>query len=66
MDLNQAITLLKTAVKHTGTIDQKHIDLTIVPTDVRPKYERALVVTKLAMDAGTISKDELNRRLELD
>lgn len=66
VELNQAIELLKNAVKHTGTIDQKHIDLTIVPTEERAKYEEALKVAMTAIKDGTIGRDEFNRRVRLD
>ncbi len=66
VEINQAIELLKKAVKHTGVIDQKHIDLTIVPVEEKPKYEEALMVAMNAIKAGTISRDEFNRRVRLD
>ena len=66
VEINQAIELLKRAVKHTGTIDQKHIDLTVIPVEDKPKYEEALVVDMTAIKAGTITRDEFNRRVRLD
>lgn len=66
MDLEAAIHLLKNAVKYTGTIDQKHIDLTVIPTDERAKYERALVISQLAIKDGKITKEEFLRKLSLD
>lgn len=66
MDLTQAIELLKNAVKYTGTIDQKHIDLTIVPSDVRPQYEKAMAVGMLAIKDGKITRDEFLKRVHLD
>jgi hypothetical protein len=66
MDLDTAIDLLKTAVKHTGTIDQKHIDLTIIPADQRSNYERALKLIYLNMKEGKITKDDFIRRVHLD
>ncbi len=66
MELNQAIILLKRAVKYTGVIDQKHIDLSIVPTEDRPKFEDALKVVQTAIKDGQITRDEFNRRVQLD
>lgn len=66
MDLDQAIELLKTAVKHTGTIDQKHIDLTIVPAEKRHLYEKALAVAQLAIKDGKIAREEFLGRVRLD
>lgn len=66
MDLNQAINLLKKAVKFTGTIDQKHIDLTIVPADQRSLYEKAMAIAQLAIKDGKISREEFLSRVRLD
>jgi hypothetical protein len=66
MDLESALVLLRKAVKHTGTIDQKHIDLTVVPAEDRALYEKALVIGQLAIKEGKITKEEFLRKLELD
>ena len=66
MDLEQAIEILKKAVKFTGTIDQKHIDLTIVPADKRPMYEKAMAVGAISIKDGKITRDEFLRRVHLD
>ena len=66
MELEQAIELLKKAVKNCGTIDQKHIDLTIVPAEDRAIYEQALAISQLAVKEGKIARDELLRRLNLN
>jgi hypothetical protein len=66
MDLHSAIGLLQNAVKWTGTIDQKHIDLTVIPADKRGLYEKALMVVQLSIKEGKISKDEFLRKLHLD
>lgn len=66
MDLEQAIELLKNAVKYTGNIDQKHIDLTIVPADQRVQYEKAMAIGALSIKDGKITRDEFLRRVHLD
>jgi hypothetical protein len=66
MDLDWAIELIKKAVKYTGTIDQKHIDLTIVPAENRHLYEEALAVSQASIKEGKITRDEFNRRVNLD
>ncbi|MES2525711.1 MAG: hypothetical protein V4598_01435 [Bdellovibrionota bacterium] len=66
MELNQAIELLKRAVKYTGVIDQKHIDLSVVPTEERSKFEAALKVVQTAISEGQIKREEFNRRVRLD
>jgi hypothetical protein len=65
MNLDEAISLLKNAVKYTGTIDQKHIDLTVVPADERHIYEKALACAQLSIKDGLITKDEFMRRVNL-
>lgn len=66
MQIDEAIEILKKAVKFTGTIDQKHIDLTIVPARERPIYEKALAVSQISIKEGKITKEEFMRRVHLD
>ena len=66
MDLEAAISKLKKAVKYTGTIDQKHIDLTIIPNEERPEYEKALAVAGTAIKEGKLTRDEFLRRVNLE
>ncbi len=66
MTLEEALALVRKAVKHTGTIDQKHIDLTVLPTEERDHTQKALAYLQLAVKAGTLTRDELNHRLHLD
>ena len=66
MDLEQAIELLKGVVKFTGTNDEKHIDLTLVPTAKRPAYEKAMAISAMSIKEGKITRDEFFRRVHLD
>ena len=66
MDLDQAIELLKNAVKHTGNIDQKHIDLTVVPNEQRPLYEKAMAIGAMSIKDGKITRDDFLKRVHLD
>ena len=66
MDLDQAITLVKKTVKHTGVIDQKHIDLQLVSGEQRELYGRAMAVIALSIKDGKITKDEFSKRVNLD
>ena len=66
MDINEAINLLKGTVKHTGNIDQKHIDLTLIPAEKRAIYETALAVSAISIKEGKITKDEFLRRVHIE
>lgn len=66
MTLDEAILLLRTAVKHTGTIDQKHIDLTVVPAEERGRYEKAMAKAQLSIVEGKISRDEFLKKVHID
>ena len=66
MTLDQAIQIVKKAVKFSGTIQQKHIDLTVIPSEERPVYQKALAVLQLEISKGTVTRDVLNSRLNLD
>lgn len=66
MDLEQAIELLKTVVKNNSTNDENHMDLTLVPTEDRAKFEKALIIVRLAIQDGKISQDEFRHRVHID
>lgn len=66
MTLDEAITLLKNAVKWSEVKDQKHIDLTVIAAEERPLYQRALAVTTIEVEKGTLTQDDLKARLGLD
>jgi hypothetical protein len=66
MDLDQAIALLRKAVKENGTNDMKHIDLTLVPAQDLAIHEKALAVVKLAIMEGKIGQDEFMGRVNLN
>lgn len=65
MELKQAIEMLKKTVKNNGTNDMRHIDLGLISIDEKPKYEKALIVVKLAIQEGKISQDEVAARIHL-
>ncbi len=63
--LEEAINLLRRAVKDSHLENQKHLDLTLVSAHERGQFQRALIVTKESIRQGIISQDELDRRLGL-
>lgn len=66
MTLDEAIKLLKRAVKYSEVKGQKHIDLSLVTAEERPVLQRALVFANLEVQKGTLTQDELKARLGLD
>lgn len=66
MELESAIKLLKNAVKNAGSIDQRHIDLTLVPAEQRKEYEKALSVAQKSVKEGLISRDALLGKLGIN
>jgi hypothetical protein len=66
VEINEAIGLLKKTVKNAGTVDQNHIDLTLVPADELPRYQEALKTVQTAIKAGELKREEFNRRVHLD
>ena len=66
MSLDEAITHLKRAVKYSEVKDQKHIDLSLCIAPDRPRFQDALIVTRLEVQKGSITEDELKSRLGID
>ena len=57
---------MKKIVKNNGVNGENHIDIGLVSTEERPLYEKALIVSQLAIKSGKITKDEFERRTSLD
>lgn len=66
MTLDDAVTLLKKAVKYSEVKNQKHIDLSICVAEERPLLQKALIITNIEVEKGTLTQDELKARLGLD
>lgn len=66
MTLEEAVTLLKKAVKWSEVKNQKHIDLSICIAEERPTFQKALIVANLEVEKGTLTQEELKVRLGLD
>lgn len=65
LDINEAISLLKTTVKENGTNDSRHMDLGLIPAEKRDKYQMALKVVKMAIIEGKMTQDEFSARVHL-
>ena len=66
LSFDEAITLLKRAVKYSAVKNQKHIDLSLCVAEERPQYQKALIVVNLEVEKGTLTKDQLIARLGLE
>ena len=66
MNLDEAISLLKNAVKYSVVKNQKHLDLTLVSAEERPKYQKALVIVNDEVQKGLITDADLKARLNLE
>ncbi len=65
MELNEAIKLLKNAVKDSTLHNQKHLDLTVVPSSQRELYQRALMIVQHEVEKGTLTDQQLKIQLGL-
>ena len=66
MTLDEAVTILKKAVKWSEVKNQKHIDLSICVAEERPLFQKALVIANLEVEKGTLTQDDLKVRLGLE
>lgn len=66
MNIDEAIELLKNAVKESHIEGQKHIDLSLVDAGERLSYEKALVLCRSQVAQGKLTDEELKTRLGLD
>lgn len=66
MTLDEAITILRKAVKWSEVKGQKHIDLSVCIAEERPLFQAALVVTNTEVEKGTLTQDDLKTRLGLE
>lgn len=66
MTLDEAINLLKKAVKYSEVKGQKHIDLSLCIAEERPTYQTALVIANTEVEKGSLTQDELKIRLGLE
>lgn len=65
MTFEEAISLLKIAVKDSHLKNQPHIDLTLIKAEDRPRYEKALMVINSKVLKGEMKREELRGLLGL-
>lgn len=66
LSLDEAIAFLKKYVKFSEVKNQKHIDLSLSLAEDRPVAQKALIVTRSAVEKGELTEDQLKERLGLD
>ena len=66
MTYQQAVELLRKAVKMSNIKNQKHIDFSLVNAPDLPKYQDALMVVKSAVVKGEKTEAEMNSDLGLN
>ena len=62
---DEAIALLKTAVKYSNIDDQKHLDLSLVDANERYLYQQALMVTQTSVIKGEYTQAQINELIGL-
>ena len=65
MNFEEAVEMLKNAVKDSHLVDQKHIDLSLVDASERADYQKALMICQAQVAQGLISQEDLKTRLGL-
>ena len=66
MSLNEAIKFLRNYVKFSHLESQKHIDPALVNATDLPTFEQALKVSRVAVNNGEISEEDLKQALGLN
>ena len=63
--LEDAVKLLRKAVKYSHLDNQKHIDFSLVNADHLDNYKKAMMVVRSAVTDGDLTEDDLKKRLGL-
>lgn len=64
-NFDEAVKMLRNAVKYSNIKNQKHLDLSLVNAKDRVDYQKALMVVQSSVSRGEISQAELNEKLGL-
>ena len=60
-----AVKLLRKAVKHSHLDNQKHVDFSLVNADHLDDYKKAMMLVRAAVNDGELTEDDLKKRLGL-
>lgn len=66
MTYEEAVALLRPAVKESHLEDQRHIDLTVLPAGRRGEARRALMWARAHVARGRVSEERLKRDLGIE
>ncbi|EQC44157.1 hypothetical protein [Bacteriovorax sp. DB6_IX] len=61
----EAVKLLRNAVKYSNIKNQKHLDLSLINAKERLEYHKALMVVQSSVKRGELSQADLNEKLGL-
>jgi hypothetical protein len=64
-NFDDAVKLLRNAVKYSNIKNQKHLDLSVINAKDRIDYQKALMVVQSSVARGEISQAEVNEKLGL-
>jgi hypothetical protein len=65
MTYDEAIQLLKKAVKFSHLLNQKHVDLSVAQAHERASFEEAMIITRAAVVREEKTEEELKKDLGL-
>jgi hypothetical protein len=66
MTIEEAAQILQNIMKPSDALDGfKHIDLTLVPPEKVPNYQKALFIADRAIKNGEVSKDDFMAMLKV-
>lgn len=60
-----AVKLLKKAVKYSHLDNQKHVDFSLVNANHLDEYKKAMMIVREAVSDGELTEEDLKKRLGL-
>lgn len=66
MSFEEAVKLVKRAVKDSHLTNQKHIDLTVIPASETKRYNEAMMILREKVNTGEMTEDQLKTTLGLN
>lgn len=66
LSFDEAVLFLKKFVKYSEVKNQKHIDLSLCLAHDRIIGQKALMITRIAVEKGEVTEDQLKEKLGLE